>query len=272
MRWIAALLTCAATALASGTARAADDAQAALFGAAFSDARAFDAPVALTGSDSFPAHDAFSAPRYLPGRGLVQWTRGEVASFSRDGAPYVDQVQLSTTALDRLPAVALMRPAEAGYATARQTFDLTYVRNWPSMLSIEAGRLSLDITPHAGLGVSSGGGQSAEAGALVRLGEAVQDRVLQAVGLRSAGVHPRWFLFAGASGRAVGLNLLRGKDSARRDDLADDGFVRQAQAGLGVSRGPVHALLGYTHEVVTMRALGEQNRNDDRVGLRLAIR
>jgi hypothetical protein len=265
MRWFPALLTSVlASAAVAAPALAADEGPESLFDAAF--ASALDIEGASIAS-SFGA----STARYQAGEGLVRRTSGPVLRFGRTDATYVDTVMLSTVALDPLPGAALLR-AGAGDVARPQGFDLTFVRNWPAAISISAGRLTLDITPHAGVGVSTGGAQTAEAGALVRLGAQVQDRVLQAMGMRGAGRHSRWYLYAGGSGRAVGLNLLRGDEAARRDDLAGDGFVRQAQAGVGMSRGALHALIGYTQERVTMRAFGEQVRNDGRVGLTLSLR
>jgi hypothetical protein len=266
MRWIAALLTCVAAVLASNAALAADESRQALFGAAFSNSLAFRTAADVSSPGLGPA------ARYAPGLGLIRWTGGEVASFGRDGVAHVDSLRLSTASLDPVPGTTLLRPDAAGVIAGPRAYDLTYVRNWPAMVSVTAGRVSLDITPHAGVGVSTGGVQSAEAGALVRLGEAVQDRVLQAMGMGGAGDHPRWYLYAGASGRAVGLNLVRSEDGVRRDNVAGEGFVRQAQAGVGVSRGALHALLGYTREQVTMRALGPLSRDDERVGLTLQVR
>jgi hypothetical protein len=264
MRLFAALMvTAAAAMLTPGVGVAAEDA---LVGAAFSAAADIDfqtaASAAFDAGPGFVAPSAFGAFRYQPGQGLVRWSSGEIASFGRADLSYLDSVRVSTAAYDAVPGVTLMRPdAEAG-VSGPTAYDVTYLRKWPSMVSVGNGRINLDVTPHMGLGFSSGGGRSAEAGALLRMAKAV--------GITGPSA-PRWYMYAGYRKRAMGLNLLRPDDVIRRDRL-DDGIMREVQAGFGARRGRVHALVGYTHEMVAMRALGERNRNDDRVGLSLAIR
>lgn len=267
MRLIAAsLATAAATTLAAGVAHAADDAREALFGAAFSSGPDFT----VAGAGSLSAGALLSAPgplglsaaRYEPGVGLVRWTTGEVASFGGPDTAWTDSVRVSTAAYDPIPGASLMRPDVAGGAARPQAYDVTYVRKWPAMVSVSKGRLSLDVTPQMGIGLSSGGGRSAEAGALVRMAKAM------GFAGRSA---PRWYLYAGYHKRAMGLNLLRSDDPERRVKM-DDGVAREVQAGFGAHRGRFHALIGYTHENLAMRSLGDSNRNDDRFGLSLAFR
>lgn len=257
MRLTAALIAGAVTACAiPGLALAASDA---LVDAAFSERAAAFQPASLDFSETA----AVSAVRYAPGEGLMRWTTGEVASFARPGAAYTDSVRVSTMGLDANPGMTLMRPGAFTGAAGAQAYDVTYLRRWPAMFAVNNGRLSFDITPHAGLGFSSGGGRSAEAGVLARMARVVGDAV---------GAAPHWYVYAGYRKRAVGLNLMRGDEALRRDRLIDDGFARQVQAGLGAQRGRLHALIGYTREEVTMRALGDQQRGDDRVGLNFSIR
>jgi hypothetical protein len=263
MRLIAALLaTAAAATLGAGVAHA-QDGRDALFGAAFSSGLGFRTATTSTLSAAVGLKGPLgpSNARYEPGQGLVRWSSGEVVSFGGEGVRYLDTVRVSTAAYDPLPGSSLMRPGAQGAANP-QAYNVTYVRKWPSMVSVSKGSLSLDVTPQMGFGLSSGGGRSAEAGALVRMAKAV--------GFVGQGA-PRWYIFAGYHKRAMGLNLLRSEDPARRQKL-DDGVAREAQAGLGAHRGRFHALIGYTHESVSMRSLGDRGLDDDRVGLSLAIR
>jgi hypothetical protein len=263
MRWIAALLTGAAAGLMAGTAQAAEDGAQAPAGAAFSDAIEFSAQTGLSAGPSLLGAAGVASLRYQPGQGLMRRTSGEAVSFTRPGLPYLDTVRFSTAAYDPLVGAALLRPGSDAGTGRLQAYDITYLRKWPSMLSLDAGRLNLDITPHAGLGLSSGGGRTAEAGALVRM--------MKAVGV--AGEHaPRWYVYAGYRKRAMGLNLLRTEDAIRGDHLSDEGMAREIQAGVAAHRGVFHALLGYTFESVMMRSLGERARNDNRIGLNLSIR
>ncbi|OYX32061.1 MAG: hypothetical protein B7Y99_09225 [Caulobacterales bacterium 32-69-10] len=264
MRLIAALLaTAAAATLGPGVAHAVDEGQAALFGAAFSSSPDFTTDAnSIAAGPGFSAPGGYAATRYEPGRGLMRWTTSEVVSFGGEGVAHFDTVRVSTFAYDPLPGAALMRPDAQIGAARPQGYNVTYVRKWPAMVSVSKGRLSLDVTPQMGLGLSKDGGRSAEAGALVRMAKAVGFTGQDA---------PRWYVYAGYHKRAMGLNLLRSDDPARRQKL-DDGVAREVQAGLGAHRGRIHALVGYTHENLAMRSLGQRNRSDDRIGLSLAIR
>jgi hypothetical protein len=262
MRVTAAVMAIALAAASSSAALAADDGQQALFGAAFSD------PLGLHHEFSGPSFASRLAPvgadaaRYVPGEGLVRWTESEVASFGREGAAHFDTVRLSTSALVARPGAVLLGPEVDAQTVRPMAYGVTYVRRWPSMVSVSSGRLSLDITPHAGFGVSSGGARSAEAGALMRM--------MRVIGMDGPQA-PRWFFYAGYNTRAVGLNLVRSDEAMRREKL-DGGVVREVQAGLGARKGAINALVGFTREQVTIRSLGERVRDDNRVGLTLSIR
>ena len=208
---------------------------------------------------------------YLPGQGLVSWRSGASAGFGPVGGRHVDSLRIATASLDASPGRALTRPDLTGMGDAN-AFEFTYIRNWPAAFSVQAGRLDLDLTPHAGLGLSSAGSQLAEAGALVRLGARVQDRVLRAMGAEDALDGSRLFLYAGATRRAIGLNLLGKQALSGRANPRGDGSVREAQAGIGLKKGVVSASLGYTYERTRMRTFGGDAREDNRVGLTVAIR
>lgn len=267
MRWIGALAVCTlALGLASqAVAAGADDTRQALFGAAF----ATSGLSAASGLAGLSANG--STARYIPGLGLAQRTSTEVSGFAAAGARHVDSVRIVSTGYDPRPGLALTRPGAGGFNP--EDVDLTYLRHWPSIVSVDAGgNLSLDITPHAGLGVRSSGGRSAEAGALVRFGAGLQDRVMRAVGMRGAPEQrTKLYLFAGATAWAMERNLTPGDGAVRRSTLPEDGYVQESRAGLGLGRGAVQALIGYTRETTKLRSLGEDSRSDSRVGLTLSI-
>jgi hypothetical protein len=248
---LASALAIVATALAGGARAAEPAADLSLFAAAYGPSVATEA-------------DGLAGLSYQPGQGLVRWRRGDIAPL---GAERGYGLRLSTAALDANPGASLMRPDAEAAVAGRQAFELTVVRDWPAALAYQSGRVSLDITPHAGFGLSSAGTQLAEVGALLRL-----NRMMSAVGARDVLDGSRLFLFAGAQGRATGLNLLSSQALRDRPDPYGDGFVREAQAGLGFSRGALQASLGYTHERIRYKAMGEAVRRDDRVGLTLAFR
>lgn len=206
---------------------------------------------------------------YVPGQGLVSWRTDLAGSFGPVDGRHVDTLRISTATIEQTPALALTRPA-AITGEEPSAFAFTYVRNWPAALSVQAGRLNLDLTPHAGLGLSSSGSQVAEAGALLRLGALLQNRMLDAADGALDG--SRLFLFAGATKRAIGLNLLGKQALSGRANPRGDGSVREAQAGVGLKKGVVSASFGYTYERTRMKTFGGDARKDNRVGLTLAIR
>ena len=209
---------------------------------------------------------------YLPGQGLVSWRSDAITAFGSPGGRHVDSLRVATATLDASPGRALTRPDLDGGMGDANAFEFTYIRNWPAAFSVQAGRLDLDLTPHAGFGLSSAGSQLAEAGALLRLGARVQDRMLRAMGADGALDGSRLFLYAGATRRAIGLNLLGKQALSGRANPRGDGSVREAQAGLGLKKGVVSAALGYTYERTRMRTFGGEVRQDNRVGLTVAIR
>ncbi len=135
---------------------------------------------------------------------------------------------------------------------------------WPSMLSVSDGHYDIAFSPHAALG-SSAGGESAEAGGMISLGAHLQDSVarrLSGLGIRQAdptayGDRGRWFLFAAASGRAVGFNLVHDQYGFQRAGWSSEGssaMISDAQAGLAWRRGPMQASFGYVHREIQTEA------------------
>jgi hypothetical protein len=195
--------------------------------------------------------------RLIDGEGLVVWRTDEVTlpQFSQ-GA--VDTVRMSIGGVARAPGgVVVARPDDL-FDPDAEAFDLTYTRGWPSAWKVTAGRYALDFTPHAGFGVNNAGG-TAEAGAMVRLGADLEDKVMSRLGFEAADVSSfagrgRWFLFAAASGRAVGLNMAPsaqgGLQRAGWSSEPTSALISDAQAGVGWRRGLVQASFGYVHRDV----------------------
>jgi hypothetical protein len=264
MRWAVVFIGSLSTMVAGSAVAATPDpvlSRQALFGAAF--ATPSPAAAAVAPGLSLGYSDMGTA-RYVPGQGLLRLTSGELASFGGAGSPYVDSIRFSTVGYDPRLGPALLRPGATG--ASGQNFDLSYIRNWPQAFSLDTGRLTFDVTPHAGLGVLAGGGRTAEAGALVRL----QQKVLHAVGMAGGSDPGHLYLFAGASGRAVGFNPPMHTQAAMGPD-PDDGFVSESQAGVGFERGVLQASLGFSHQSMRLDALGDESRTDNRVGLTISI-
>jgi hypothetical protein len=175
----------------------------------------------------------------------------EISTISPSGAA-VSLVRLSRTDTTGTPVFYGPQPVE-----------VSYVRGWPSAFKVSRGGYDLDISPHAGFGFSTGGGQMAEAGAMVRLGMNLRDRVidgLNGLGVRSLGPAPRgdkgrWYLFAAASDQSLTLSPHDGFGDFRRLGLASDAantLVSNAQAGVAWSKGDVQAAFGYVHRQVSV--------------------
>ena len=226
--------------------------------AALATGAVFAAPVQDVGAPDNAHLLAVDLP--APGRGLAVWRSNEVILPARSGGA-VDAVRISLGGVAYAPGGIVLARPDGLLATDTQSFDLNYTRGWPAALALSAGRYDLDISPHAGVGVSNDGG-SAEAGALVRLGPNLQDRVMSGLGAlglhtvssRSLGDRGRWYLFASASGRAVGLNVARdAQGSLQRLGWSAEGtseLISDAQAGIAWRKGTTQASLGYVHREI----------------------
>ena len=109
------------------------------------------------------------------------------------------------------------------------------------------------MSPQAGVGYGSAGG-SVSGGATVRLIPPSRDAKvverLKAMGVKDGaayGDQGRWYLFAAASGRAVGFNMAREGLGLTQDGWSTDpvSLVGDAQVGLGWRRGDMQTSIGY---------------------------
>ena len=160
--------------------------------------------------------------------------------------------------LDRNVAAA---PGPGLLPPAAEHGDLTapgyVVRQWPGAVSFGAGAFDIDVSPHASLAFDRFGESQAEAGATVQLSraDAAAER-LKALGVKDGaefGDRGRWYLFAAASGRAVGLNMLHGEGGWNRAGWSTDPtskLVGDTQVGVGWRKGPMQTSLGYVRREV----------------------
>jgi hypothetical protein len=176
----------------------------------------------------------------------LSWTSSEVR--------FTPKAALRIRVADPL-APGAGRPLQPPGFTGQQAYELSVVQDWPGAVSFETNRFGVDFTPHAGVGVTSFGGL-AEAGATVQFSQRVDKAV--AAGLGRMGVRDgaklydqgRWYLFAAASGRAVGLNMLRSDAGWARAGWTTDPsstLVGNAQVGVGWRKGPMQTSLGFVH-------------------------
>lgn len=150
--------------------------------------------------------------------------------------------------------------------------DVMAVRSWPGAIRFQSEKLEFDVAPHAGFGVSRFGTQ-AEGGATLTVSKSRTDQAMER--LRDMGVKDgagfgdtgRWYLFAAASGRAVGMNVLRGEhgwDRAGWTTDATGGLVGDAQVGVGWRKGDVQSSFGVIHREVKGKHMvfGQHTRDD----------
>lgn len=186
-----------------------------------------------------------------------------------------------TSSAKRVTPGALLGPLTPESLQPRG-YDLRYTRGWPSALSLEAGKFGLDVSPHATVGLGEFG-RSAEAGAMVRFGKNLQDSVTNRLYIRegsSFGTQARWYVFAAASGRAVGMNMTSTDGDWRRAGMSQDhanALIGDTQAGVGWRKGPMTASVGYIRRDVKIRQgleglMGAGDKADDLVAVAFSIK
>jgi hypothetical protein len=188
------------------------------------------------------------------GEGLIAWRSSQVSRAAGGGA--VDTVRLSTASVSRTPLIG----PNTAFDTAAT--EVTFIRGWPSAMIVRAGAIGVDVTPHAGFGIGSGGGSSAEAGATLKIGsvkDALNDR-LAAMGVKNGattyGNQSRIYLFAAVRGQAVGLNMQQTAGGLQRAGWSTDqssALVGDGQVGVGWRKGGMEATIGYVHRGVHVK-------------------
>lgn len=210
---------------------------------------------------------------YEPGVGPVRWTGGETP-LSPNTA-----LRVSVGGALRTPGGAPLNLRGAQFDA--NAYEVAVTRDWPAAFAFDTPSFGVDLTPHAGVGVTNIGG-SAEAGATLRLMQrdaAAQER-LHALGLRDGsafGERGRWYLFAAASGRAVGLNMLhndQGWDRAGWTTDTTSTLTGDAQLGIGWRKGAMQTSLGYIHREMKGQNMlwGVDAKKDSVVAFSLSIR
>jgi Uncharacterized protein conserved in bacteria (DUF2219) len=216
---------------------------------------------------------AMAAPPTAPSNALAQ------AAFAPQ--PPKSESDPIGALLDR--DIFLPRPGDLPFS-ARAANDpradgLPAIRYWPKALTFDGGDVAFDVSPHAGLAHGQGG--TAEAGATLEVSkaDAAGDK-LKAMGVRDGatfGGRGRWYLFAAASGRAVGLNMLHGDGGWDRAGWSTDPtskLVGDTQVGVGWRKGSVQTSVGYVHRKVKGDHVmyGVDPHDDDMVAFSLSVK
>jgi hypothetical protein len=219
---------------------------AAAAGAAYAGEPLPAASIAAPGGDSGDAiSDLLARSGPVTDAAPVTWTSSEVRFTPKAG------LRIRVGDPQEPTAHGIQPPGFAG----GQAYELSLVQDWPSAVTFQTQHFGLDLTPHAGVGVTNYGGL-AEAGATLQVSQRVDDAVkrsLGALGVRDGAKFDnrgRWYLFAAASGRAVGLNMLRSDAGWSRAGWTTDPsstLVGDAQVGVGWRKGPMQTSLGFVH-------------------------
>lgn len=261
----AASAVCAGAAVAETPSATSDDARA-LNAAAFAPTRRDDWSVKTDAEDLFAPRaagaDGFGGISLKDDR-LTEWRTGEAALSD------TDRLRLSVRHEFQGPNGAPLRFGGDG-RVADPAVDVAYLRDWPSAIRFENGRgYTLDVTPTAGFSVGSLG-SGAEAGATLRFGQDVRRRLKGLDGERF-GERPRWYLFAAASGRALGYNLTSSPDGLKRSGMSLDqgSFIGDAQAGVAWRKGDLQASFGYVHREVKAY---DYQKDDGFVAFQLSVK
>jgi hypothetical protein len=214
-----------------------------------------------------------------PAGAPVQWNSSEMQLTRPGGEGPVDSLRVSVGGTLESPGGLTNRFDRAQFEA--RDYEVSVIRNWPRAISWDTGRFDLGLSPHAGVGMTSRGG-SAEAGAELRL-ESRDDKAankLRAMGIsdgKSFGEQGRWYLFAAASGRAVGLNMLRGEggwDRAGWTTDATSSLVGDAQVGVGWRKGDVQTSFGFIHREVkgSHMIFGQETKDDSLVAFSFSVK
>jgi hypothetical protein len=182
------------------------------------------------------------AMAFLPGRGMVQW---DITGLTPEQAK-----EAEIEAMGRADADAVQREIDA--AAARPPAR-------PAVSRTPSQRLALappdENDPRRIRRSAPRGG-----GLAVKNGDIYKEK-------------PRLYAFAGASGQAVGVNMLHGEGGWTSGGVTADrtALEGQRQAGLAWRAGAVQTSLSYLHQKTVTPLVGAETVKDDRVMLTLNL-
>ncbi|WP_165842817.1 lipid A-modifier LpxR family protein [Phenylobacterium deserti] len=277
MAWGAIVLGCAAASAAGAQPAVTQATGSVLAGAAFAPVKPVSSPLNASGADDGFAR-LIERNMVVPAPGSVSWEGADVAFARKDGA--VDSVRLRLGSAPVTPGGLPLRLDRSELVT--KGYEVAVTRDWPNAVSLGNKKFDLDVSPHAGVGMTSAGG-SAEAGARMELSrklDAKAEDKLRDLGVRDGaemGERGRWYLFAAASGKAVGLNMLRGESGWDRAGWTMDPqstMISDAQVGVGWRRDHVQSSFGVIHREVKGKHLimGQHTEDDTLVAFSVSVK
>jgi hypothetical protein len=217
---------------------------------------------------------------FAVGQGPVEYRSGEMRLGGSDAGGAIDRLQINVAGILRMPGGLPLNLAHGAFDP--QSVDVTLIRSWPKAVSFESDRFAVDLEPRAGFGVSNYGGQ-AVGGATLTVSTSREQRAvarLKAMGIgegKRFGGAGRWYLFAAADGRAVGLNMLHGDNGWDRAGWTTDStgaLVGDAQVGVGWRRGDMQSSFGVIHREIRGQHMifGQGTRQDTVAAFSFSIR
>lgn len=227
-----------------------------------------------------PIGQVLDRSAFEPGAGPVRWRTDTVRLNPAKAGGAVDTLRVSVGGVMRTPGGLPLNHDRAEFE--EDAYEVAVTRDWPSAFRLSGDRFDLDVSPHAGFGMGDAGGL-AEAGATVRVGKNLDDKVadrLGDIGVRdgsSFGDQGRWYLFAATSGRAVGLNMLRNEGGWDRAGWSTDpasALISDAQVGVAWRKGAMQTSVGYVRREIKSehRLMGQETRPDSTFAISFSIK
>jgi hypothetical protein len=181
------------------------------------------------------------AMAFLPGRGMVQW---DVTGLTPEQAK-----EAEIEAMGRADADAVQREIDAAAAAPAASPASTPAPSRKLLLAAADGDTKRLRRP-----------TPAAAAPLVKNGDVYKEK-------------PRLYAFAGASGQAVGVNVLHGDAGWTSGGVTADhtALEGQRQAGLAWRAGALQTSLSYLHQKTVTPLVGAETVKDDRVMLTMNL-
>lgn len=210
----------------------------------------------------------------------VRWRTNEL-KLGQTKSGSVDSLRLSVGGGLRSPSGLPQNLDNRTASFDADAYEIAVTRDW-APVRFDAGDLDVNLTPHTGVGVTSDGGQ-AEAGAVLTIGQKRDDVAvdrLNDLGVRDGaayGDQGRWYFFAAASGRAVGLNMLSNGEGWDRDGWTTDrasALIGDAHVGVGWRKGAMQTSFGYIHREIKGEHMvfGQKTKEDSMLAFSLSIK
>jgi len=171
--------------------------------------------------------------------------------LSRSGRNVLEHMTASLGEAEPERSMARLQSVDA--ARPPEIKPVAYTRDWPEAVTFQAGEYEVEFSPHASLRIVQDVTE-AEAGGMLRVWRSptgAKEVDVLGVSSESGGRGPkvqRWYLFLGASGRAVDWRAIRNTGGGERWAASSDAatvFLQTAQAGFAWRRGALQTAVAF---------------------------